>query len=297
MQLQDQEPQAQAMFVNVQGARVHYVHAGEGRALVLIHGLVGSTLDWRRVMPALASVASVYALDLVNMGKSQRVADIDAGLQATADRIAATMDALGVEKADIAGHSHGGAATLMFAALYPARVRSLILLAPANPYSSYRFLVRFYGTAVGRMLAKMSPYFPRWMQRIALGRMYGDPARIPKGSLEGYVDSLRIPGTVPHVLAIVRRWFADMAKLEVLLPSLAEVPTLLIWGDRDRAVDPRSAKQLQRILTRSELKIVPGGGHVLPDEMPEESSAILREWVQREPSSGADAAEKSAVVS
>jgi pimeloyl-ACP methyl ester carboxylesterase len=268
-------------FVDVLGARVHYLQAGTGRPMLLIHGLAGSCFNWRRNIDALAQEFSVYAIDLVNMGQSDRVPGLDAGLEATADRIALIMTALGLEEADIAGHSHGGAVALMLAARYPKRVRSLILFAPANPYSNASdFLVRFYSTFPGRLAARIGPYLPRRVQLIALERMYGDPERIVDGSLEGYVNGLRVPGTVGHVLSAVRVWFSDMAKLKSSLPRLAATPTLLVWGDCDRAVDPDSASRLRRVLRRSELCIVEGGGHVVFEEMPEQSNRIMLEWMR-----------------
>ena len=57
------------------GARIHYLHAGSGEPMLLIHGLIGSSANWRNNIGVLAQHASVYAIDLVNMGKSQRVGD------------------------------------------------------------------------------------------------------------------------------------------------------------------------------------------------------------------------------
>jgi pimeloyl-ACP methyl ester carboxylesterase len=111
--------------------------------------------------------------------------------------------------------------------------------------------------------------------------MYGDPARITESCLHRYTDGLRVPGTMPHILAIVDCWFADMAKLDAALPGVAQVPALLVWGDRDRAVDPASATPLMSILRRSELRVVPGCGHVPYEEMPEESSRIMLDWLSR----------------
>jgi 4,5:9,10-diseco-3-hydroxy-5,9,17-trioxoandrosta-1(10),2-diene-4-oate hydrolase len=262
---------------------MHYVRAGSGRPLLLIHGLVGSGANWRRNIGALSQEASVYALDLANMGKSQRTEGLDASLEATADRIVAVMDALDLDEADIAGHSHGGAVALMLAARHPERVRSLVLFAPANPYNDLSdSIVRIYSSRWGGIVAAMAPYFPEAVQRIALGRMYGDPARIPDGCLQGYVTGLRVPGTVAHVLAIVRRWFTDMRTLDSVLPQIASVPTLLVWGDRDRAVSLASGVRLNRELGTSELVVVPGGGHVVFEEMPEESNRLMLEWLRRD---------------
>src|ERR1700683_3863479 len=116
------QPGYEEAFVDVAGARMYYLHAGSGRPMLLIHGLIGSSATWRNNVDALARHASVYAIDLVNMGKSQRVGGLDAGLKATAKRILAVMDALDLAEADIVAHSHGGAVALMLAAQHPRRI-------------------------------------------------------------------------------------------------------------------------------------------------------------------------------
>src|ERR1035441_2584783 len=84
------------LFVDVSGARMHVLHAGTGRPVLMLHGLVGSSANWRACLGALAPIANVYAIDQINMGKSQRIAGLDAGLEAAADRVAAAMTALGL---------------------------------------------------------------------------------------------------------------------------------------------------------------------------------------------------------
>jgi pimeloyl-ACP methyl ester carboxylesterase len=273
-------------FIDVAGARVHYLHAGTGKAMILIHGLVGSSANWRTNIDALAQHGSVYAIDLVNMGKSQRVAGLDPGLKATANRIVAIMDSLNLNKADIVGHSHGGAVALMLAALHPRRVRRLILFAPANPYcSSSGHLARVYSTVSGGFALRMLPYLPALIQRIALGKMYGGADRVVDACLQEVVDGLRDPGTLRHVLSIIRCWFADMAKLKRALSRVARIPTLLVWGDRDYMVSLSSGIKLKRKLRRSKLIVLPGRGHSVFEEIPEESNRIMLEWLGRQPSS------------
>lgn len=265
---------------------MHYLHAGTGQTMLLVHGLVGSSANWRGTIGTLSQTASVYAIDQLGMGKSQRIAGLDVGLEAAADRLAAVMDALGLRAADIVGHSHGGAVALMFAARHPERVRRLILFAPANPWSHPADrLVRIFRTRPGRLLAGILPYLPTRLQQTGLDRVYGDPARVPAGSLQGYVEDLRIPGTMRHILDIVREWFAEMTTLQAALERVAGVPTLLLWGDRDHVVDPASATQLRRVLPRSELHVVPGGGHILFEEFPQAMNRLMLDWLRRDSSS------------
>lgn len=267
-------------FVLVGGAKVHYQRAGAGRPLLLLHGLVGSARNWRQNIGFLSRGSNVHALDLFNMGESQRVPGLDAGLEATADRVAACMDALGLAEVDVAGHSHGGAVAMMLAARHPDRVRRLILFAPANPFCDLgRQLIRFYQTPVGIWLARHIPSLPYRLKATALSRMYGDPSRVAKGTLEGYIAGLRVPGTMDHVLEIVRRWYEDMSILQSSLDEVADKPTLLIWGDRDRAVSLASGRQLQQALTRSSLFVIPGAGHIAFEEMPDLCNRAMRDWL------------------
>ncbi len=267
-------------FVDVSGAQVHYQFAGSGSPLLLLHGLVGSGRNWCQNIGFLSRYASVYAIDLFNMGESQRVPGLDASLEATADRIVAMMDVLGLPAADIAAHSHGGAIAMMLAARHPARVRKLILFAPANPFcDAGRPLIRFYNTRTGIWFARRIPMLPRLLHATALARMYGDPARVAKGTLETYTAGMLIPGTVDHVLRIVAGWYEDMRVLRAALADLAQKPALFIWGDRDRAVTLPSGERLQRMMPNSKLLVIPGVGHLPFAEMPDTCNEAMREWL------------------
>lgn len=273
-------PELEEAFVVVDGAKLHYQRAGTGRPLLLLHGLVGSAKNWRCNISFLSRDSSVYAIDLFNMGESDRIPGLDAGLEATADRLASYMDALGLTEADIAGHSHGGAVAMMFAARHPGRVRRLILFAPANPFCDLgKQLISFYQTRFGTWFARKLPFLPRMLKATALSRMYGDPRRVAPDALDGYTQGLHIPGTVDHVLQIVQRWFEDMGLLRSVLPGLTEKPTLLIWGDRDRAVGLTSARELHRTLPQSRLIVLPGVGHIAFEETPDVCNQAMREWL------------------
>jgi pimeloyl-ACP methyl ester carboxylesterase len=277
------QPEYEEAFVEIAGVRLHYLHAGTGAPMFLIHGLVGSCADWHNNFDALAQKSSVYAIDLLNMGKSQRVEGSNASLRATATSILAVMDSLGLAEADIVAHSYGGAIALMVAALRPRRVSRLILFAPANPYSrSSDAILRIYSTKWGRFVARMLPYLPTPIQRIALGQMYGGAKHVADTCLQQIVECLRCPGTLRHVLAIIHSWFAEMSRLEAVLRRVARIPTLLVWGDRDSTVSLASGIQLHHKLRASELVVLPGG-HSVFEESPEESNRIMLEWLDRHP--------------
>ena len=256
-------------FVRVQGARMRCLVTGDGPCMLLLHGLLGTADAWGPATQRLAASSTVYAPDALGIGGSDRVPNLDVSLTATAERLIELMDSKGIVQADIVGTSHGGSVALMLASLHPERVRSLVLHAPANPFSDVADpLIRFYRTALGRWFAGRLPTVPASVQSLALGRMYGDASRIRSGSLERYIASLRIPGTVSYLLRILDRWEMDMAALQAALPGVRRVPTLLLWGDRDRAVSLRSGERLLEYFDRASLLVIPGAGHLPHEEVP-----------------------------
>ena len=256
-------------FVRVQGARMRCLVTGDGPCMLLLHGLLGTADAWGPATQRLAASSTVYAPDALGIGGSDRVPNLDVSLTATAERLIELMDSKGIVQADIVGTSHGGSVALMLASLHPERVRSLVLHAPANPFSDVADpLIRFYRTALGRWFAGRLPTVPASVQSLALGRMYGDASRIRSGSLERYIASLRIPGTVSYLLRILDRWEMDMAALQAALPGVRRVPTLLLWGDRDRAVSLRSGERLLEYFDHASLLVIPGAGHLPHEEVP-----------------------------
>ncbi len=253
----------------VQGRRMHVLVAGQGDPLVLVHGLLGAATCWQPTMRLLARSARVYAVDALGIGQSERVDGLDVSLEASARRLCLWMNQEQLRTADLVATSHGGAVAMCFAALFPERVRSLVLHAPANPFCvQSRPQIRFAGTSLGRRLAYWLPAAPAWLHTAALTRMYGNPERLRAGSLDEYVQSLRIPGTVDYVLGVLHSWVPDMAALAPMLPRLRHLPTILLWGAHDRAVSLASAARLRAVL-RAPLEVLPELGHLPFEEAPE----------------------------
>jgi pimeloyl-ACP methyl ester carboxylesterase len=267
-------------FVPIQGARMRCLISGQGPSVLLLHGLLGTADAWGAATQRLAADSTVLAPDALGIGGSDRVPGLDVSLTAAADRIVALMDAKDIWQTDIVGTSHGGSVALMLAARHPDRVRSLILHAPANPFSDIADpLIRFYRTALGRRFASRIPMVPASVQSLALGRMYGDASRVRSGSLECYLRSLRIPGTVEYVLSIIDRWYEDMVELAAVLPSVRNVPALLLWGDRDRAVSLASGERLVGCFEKASLLVIPGAGHLPHEEVPLAFSVAINSFL------------------
>jgi pimeloyl-ACP methyl ester carboxylesterase len=274
--------------MEMDGARMRYLRAGSGPALILLHGLLGYSFSWRFTMPALAPYATVYAPDMMGAGFSDRPAGIDHSMRGTARRLLRFINRLGITSLDLLGTSHGGAVAIMAAGECLSgqsgpQLRRLILVAPVNPYSPHgQRLAPFFGSDFGASLfrlglSRMNFLYPYWH-----ARMYGDRARIPPGTLEGYTAPLSKPGLFEHALAIVRTWTQDLRELKMILPRLGGIPTLLMWGSKDTAVYASSAEPLAKYFPNSKLIIFPGIGHLPYEECPEDFNRALIEFLTHE---------------
>jgi|SRR5579872_1150363 len=272
-------------WMDFDGARMRYLRAGSGPALILLHGLMGYSFSWRYTMPALAQYRTVYAPDMLGAGFSDRP-KIDHSMRATALRVLKFAERLEISSFDLLGTSRGGAVAMCAAAECIDRgkpkVQSLILVAPVNPYSAHgRWLAGFAGSGFGSVVVRwilewFPSLYPYWH-----GRMFGDEKKIPADSLEGYKAPLTVPGLFDHALSIVSTWGTDLRELESLLPKLSTIPTLLVWGSKDPAVYSWSMKPLANFFPDSEQVVFAGVGHLPYEECADEFNQALIKFLSK----------------
>jgi pimeloyl-ACP methyl ester carboxylesterase len=269
-------------WIRIDGLRIRFAHAGAGPALVLVHGLLGYSFTWRQVIPAFAQRFEVFAPDLPGAGFSDCDSSLDCSLSSAANRLLAFLDAVDIGSCDLIGSSYGGTTALMLALLAPSRVRRLVLVSPANPWSRIG-RVRL-ALLRNRAAAAVFPGLARPMRPLHdyfLRRMWGDPGRITPEIYCRYSAPLKRHGTLEHAVKIVRTWWEEMRELQPLLPQLSHRPTLLVWGSRDRTVDPASAEPLRRNFQSAQVAIIEGAGHLPYEECPDEFSRIVTEFLGR----------------
>jgi pimeloyl-ACP methyl ester carboxylesterase len=262
------------------GSRMRYLQAGSGPALLLVHGLLGYSFSWRFALPALAQQSTVYAVDMLGAGFSDRPANLDCSFKAAANRLRCFMDKVGLNTCNLLGTSHGGAVAMMTAELAPERFPRLILVDPVNPWSAHgkRLSIMLSNPAVSPLFLGLAPRMSI-LHEIYHRRMFGDPRRVPPDSLEGYRKPMRIPGSFEYALGILRTWNRDLQELESMLPRIAHIPSLLIWGSLDTAVDPASASRLKKHFKNCRLIMMEGVGHLPYEETPDEFNRITMEFL------------------
>lgn len=272
----------------INGTRWRYLHAGSGPALLAVHGFMGYSFSWRFVIKGLAQHYSVYAVDLPGTGFSHRNPSLAGTLASDGEHLLAFVDHFGIEQFDVLGTSRGGGAAIALAGLMAERgmlhrIRRVVLSAPINPWSRVGLLrIRFLRTRGGRIyvvhLAERWPFILKNFFR----ELYADPANIPPDSFEGYRAGLETPGSFQHLWKIVRSWMNDLKRIRDVLPVVESVPALLLWGERDRAVDPRSMHELHRHWKNSVELVMKGIGHMPYEEAPDEFNRIVLDFLLQE---------------
>lgn len=270
----------ESCWAEVNGQRFHYLRAGKGPALLLIHGLLGGSFCWRFNTPVLAQHHTVLAVDMAGMGISDASRNCDCSMEAQASRLERFLRQENIDRADVVGSSWGGGVAILLAA-GSKTVRSLVLSAPVNPWSTQgRERIQFFSRGVGSFLLRYGLRFGGRYHRPALEAMYGDVSRISPGTLEGYGELIRRKGRGHNLMNILRHWDHDVNAVAAALPRVT-APSLLLWGTRDGAVSPNSADRLQRALRNARTVMLQGLGHLPFEEDPEVFNRLVLDFLRQ----------------
>lgn len=262
------------------GFRMRYLYLKAERpsglpAVVFIHGFLGYSFSWRFNMQEFARTRDVYAVDLLGIGYSDRppFGAVSFTLADSAQRMLGWLQELGLSDVDLVGTSHGGALSMVMAALDAAQPRRaigrLILVAPANPYSrTGRKRLWFFNTRFGAWFLRFSGGGKGGVKDWALGRMYGDIRKLTGETRRGYRTMLAQAGSLDYALAVIRTFKKDLQEIFGLIPEITDIPTLIVWGEKDITVPRANAEPLAAHFRHVRLVIMPGSGHLPYEEDP-----------------------------
>ena len=244
-------------LVRAGGRVVHVVDEGAGEPVILVHGFAASTLDWEPdVVPALARSHRVVALDLLGMGFSARDDDLAYGWDLWSRQVVDVMDALGIARASLVGHSLGGAVTAIVAGEHPDRVAKLVLAAPLVPLEQSEgawFFKLLEIPGVGEMMLGTTDHLPA-----------------TPGFSDAYVARARAifrrRGTRQALLAYVRHG-RDTPRLVAAYRGIV-APTLVVAGTADDVVPYTAVRRWTPAIASALLLPIGDGGHWMVRDRP-----------------------------
>jgi pimeloyl-ACP methyl ester carboxylesterase/uncharacterized membrane protein YbhN (UPF0104 family) len=233
--------------------------------LVLLHGQPGSPADWHQVAGRLPARLHAVAADRPGYGSSQLPAG---GFTANACAVIDDMDARGINRAVLVGHSYGGGVALSTASLAPDRVEAVVLLASVGPGCVNAWDRVLAAPATGPLSALMAWKLTPWIARarLAVARRWAGRSLRPDEHVNwqvwGHKDNAR--GALWRTfLAEQRALLRELAELERALPTV-EVPVLVLADPRDTLVPVETARCLTQLLPDARLQLIDGAGHHLP---------------------------------
>jgi pimeloyl-ACP methyl ester carboxylesterase len=233
--------------------------------LVLLHGQPGSADDWREVAARLPARLHAVAADRPGYGSSRAPAG---GFAANAGVVLADLDARGIDRAVLVGHSWGGGVALSAAGLAPRRVEAVVLLASVGPGCVTGWDRLLAAPGAGPLCALMAWQWTPWIARDRLAwveRHRGGPPRpgeFVNWQVWGHAGGESTP-LWRTFLAEQRALLYELGELETALRSV-RAPVLLLADPGDRVVPVDTARRLARTLPDARLQLIPGAGHHLP---------------------------------
>ncbi len=259
--------------IGVDGIRLHYAEAGEGPALVLLHGLSATHANWEFTMPAFADRWRVVAPDLPGHGRSAKpdapyTIDFYAGVVRSLGR------ELGIREAVVVGNSLGGQIALELAISYPRWTRALVLAAPAGGFGAPVQALRWAVAAAAR------PALLRVALPWALERCVFDPS-LPACDTRRRILAERLADEdyPSFARAVARSLSGSIAAGRQPLQRIGQ-PTLLVWGRDDRLVGLAGSRRLVRAVPHARLAVLERCGHLPMLERPAEFNRILADFLR-----------------
>lgn len=275
-------------FLTVHGHRRAFVMAGEGPALLLLHGLGCDHHTWDPVIRQLARRYTVIAPDLLGHGASDKPrADYSVGGYANAMRDLLAL--LGIERATVVGHSLGGGVAMQVAYQFPHLVERLVLVAPGGFGPEVSAAIRVvtlpgFHQVAGLLTLPVLRHLSVAGLR-ALGR-----SRLPHtrdlAEVAAIAEAMKDPharAALRHVARAVVDWKGQVITTSDRAYLTDDIPMCIVWGEDDEVIPATHARTAGRVAPHATVRIVPNAGHFPHRDHPERFVKILNDFARRNP--------------
>lgn len=258
------------------GIKIRVVERGEPRAppVLLVHGWGCSAFVFRRNLPALADAGfRAIAVDLKGHGLSDKpVAAHEYTIDSLVEHLREILDALGLERPALAGHSLGGTLIYHFATKYPERARCLGLVSPVGLTGVS--LLWLYRALTPRLLTPIVQQIrPRLIVKLALMRVYGKRGEFTERDVEEFLAPSQFPEFSLAMRQLLHHYDWNAAKHRTL--AVVDLPAVGVWGALDHLMPDDGMGIYLGLLPRIVLHAITDAGHLITEETPHEVNEAL----------------------
>jgi pimeloyl-ACP methyl ester carboxylesterase len=279
-------------YTVVNGVRLHYVEAGIGPLVVLLHGFPDFWYSWRHQIPGLTAAGfHVIAPDLRGYNLSAKPHGVRSHrVEVLVNDVAGLIRHAGARSAAVAGHDWGGVLAWYLPLYHPDLVDRLLILNAPHPRAYFREL-----RTPAQLLKSWYVFFfqlpllPEIVLRAGdfalLDRMLRRPPMRPGAftadDIRRYKEALARPGALTAALNYYRAGFRGIGHPAARARSPISVPTLLIWGERDRYLNVRLTEGLERWVSDLRIERLPDASHWVHNDAPERVNQLLLDFLRR----------------
>jgi len=266
-------------YVQIDGVSLHYEQEGLGRPLILLHGFPTSTHLWRDIVPGLTFGNTIYNLDLMGFGLSEKPQNVTYSIDTYVDQLSKFIAEFHLERLILVGHDIGAPIVTLYTLRNPGKVRKLILMDGPLYSGAPPLGVRLLRT---RLIGEF--FTGDWFLKRLLRGGVANPGVMSDGLLEAYLKPYHDdPGARMALLKCAREFNLRPVLENEIIPNLSKIsiPTLLVWGDGDPYAPLDFGKKLDEVIPNSQLVVILRTSHYAIEERPEEVRAVLKEFIDQ----------------
>lgn len=252
------------MEITIDNKKIYYEVEGEGKPLILLHGWLASSETMKPLQQHLSRNFKVYNVDIIGFGKSE-LPDKPMNTNDFGDFLAKFIEQLNIENPILIGHSHGGRTVINYAGRKLGKINKIVLIDSTGikPKRSINYYIKIYTYKIVKKILKL---FPKNLERIR-------KKVLNKFGSADYKAS-------PEILRKTMNIIINEDQKEIM--KNINVPTLMIWGDKDTATPLNDAKQMEKLIPNSGIAVLEGTGHFSYLEKLPQCCIILDEFLKND---------------
>lgn len=276
--------QMAAQRVVLHGHELSYIDSGTGPVVLFIHGILGSQKQWAHLVDKMDDEHRVLVPDLFGHGDSAKPFG-DYSLSAHAATMRDLLDHVGIERVTLVGHSLGGGIAMQFFYLFPERVDRLVLVASGGLGREVNPILRSATLPLAEQVLSVAASTPVLSRLESLGRGVAKVGWRPGADLTAIWHGFTSlgDGESRRAFLATTRAVIDLGGQSIsahdYLESVLPVPTMIVWGSKDRMIPAWHALSAQRSLPHCRVELFEGAGHFPHLDDPERFTRLLRDFI------------------